>query len=205
MAATARFDLTGDAGTGSLENGRVVSGDGTISRMNWVPAAEQTRGYTISFAVTHVGWRSLAIEFTPSRSGTVTLTLMGPWEEASRGSIYREEVLWDEVKAEGAKLAGGGFESRSGNPSLPWQSGGGTIASSNNRCSRSCRIALCAKLAQPDSLHPGRVDRRAPGHDQPFRPGRAAGRFPRDAADRRAIVPGTPGGQAISPRREPRQ
>ena len=132
MAATARFDLIGDTGTGSLENGRVVSGDGTVSRMNWVPAAEQPRGYTVSLPVTHIGWRSLAIEFTPTRSGTVTLTLMGPWEEAARGLIYREEVLWDEIKAEGAKLIGGGFELQSDRPSVPWQSGGGTIVRQTN-------------------------------------------------------------------------
>jgi endoglucanase len=127
MAATARFDLTGHSGTGSLGNGRIVGGDGTIARMNWVPEADQPRGYTINFAVTHVGWRNLAIEFTPARSGTVTLTLMGPWQEASKGEVYREEILWDEIKAEGAKLAGGGFETPSGAPALPWQSGGGTI------------------------------------------------------------------------------
>jgi endoglucanase len=127
MATTARFDLTGDAGTGSLEHGRVIAGNGTVSRMSWVPEADQPRGYTISFAVTHVGWRSIAIEFTPTRSGTVTLSLMGPWEEASKGVIYREEVLWDEIKAEGAKLSGGGFESPSAGPGAPWQSGGGTI------------------------------------------------------------------------------
>ena len=50
MAATARFDLTGDARTGSLENGRVVAGNGTVVRMNWVPEADQPRGYTVSFA-----------------------------------------------------------------------------------------------------------------------------------------------------------
>jgi endoglucanase len=127
MATTARFDLAGDVGTGSLENGRLVTGNGSVARMNWVPEVEQPRGYTINFAVTHVGWRSVAIEFTPTRSGTVTLTLMGPWEEASKGVIYREEVLWDEINAEGAKLAGGGFESPSGGPRAPWHSGGGTI------------------------------------------------------------------------------
>ena len=127
MAATARFDVTGDARTGSLENGRIITGNGTMGRMNWVPEADQSRGYTINFAVTHVGWRSLAIEFTPKRSGIVTLTLMGPWEEASKGVIYREEVLWDEINAEGAKLTGGGFESSLGRPTVPWQSGGGSV------------------------------------------------------------------------------
>jgi endoglucanase len=127
IAATARFDLTGDSRTGSLENGRVVAGNGTVVRMNWVSQADQPRGYTVSLPVTHVGWRSLAIEFTPARSGTVTLTMMGPWEEASKGVIYREEVLWDEIKAEGASLSGGGFESSVGGQSAPWQSAGGSI------------------------------------------------------------------------------
>ncbi len=127
MAAAARFDVTGDARTGSLENGRIVTGNGAIGRMNWVPEADQSRGYTINFAVTHVGWRSLAIEFTPKSSGRVRLTLMGPWEEASKGVIYREEVLWDEIKADGAKLSGGGFEVSIGRPSVPWQSGGGSV------------------------------------------------------------------------------
>ena len=44
MAATARFDLTGDAGTGSLENGRVLAGNGTIARMNWVPEVGTAAG-----------------------------------------------------------------------------------------------------------------------------------------------------------------
>src|SRR5262245_65844430 len=82
IAATARFDLTGDSHVGSLENGRVRAGSGTISRMNWIPAPDQSRGYTVSLPVTHIGWRSLSIEFTPAHAGVVTLTLMGPWEEA---------------------------------------------------------------------------------------------------------------------------
>src|SRR5262249_55913465 len=98
IAASARFDLTGDAHVRSLENGRVRAGSGTISRMNWVPESDQSRGYTVSLPVSHIGWRPLSIEFTPARAGIVTLTLMGPWEEASRGVLYREEVLWDDIK-----------------------------------------------------------------------------------------------------------
>ena len=128
LAATARFDLTGDARIGSLEDGRVVAGNGTIARMNWVPEAQQSRGYTVNLPVTHIGWRSLAVGFTPARDGTVTLSLMGPWEEASKGVVYRQEILWDDVRAEGAKLAaGGGFESGRDRPAPRWQSGGGTV------------------------------------------------------------------------------
>ncbi len=67
---------------------------------------EQPRGYTVNFPVTHLGWRSLAIEFTPARSGTVTLTLMGPWEEASKGVLYRRgSPLGRHASVEGARLA----------------------------------------------------------------------------------------------------
>jgi endoglucanase len=127
IAATARFDLTADRHADALENGRVLTGNGTISRMDWVPVSDQPRGYTISMPVNHIGWRSLSIEFTPSRAGTVTLTLMGPWEEASKGILCREEVLWDDIKAEGAKLSGGGFESELAGKNGAWRSAGGTV------------------------------------------------------------------------------
>src|SRR4051794_1801742 len=74
IAATARFDLTADRQTGALENGRVLTGAGSISRMNWAPAADQPRGYTVSLPVNHFGWHSVSIQFTPARFGNVTLT-----------------------------------------------------------------------------------------------------------------------------------
>ena len=111
LAGGARFDLSADAQVGKIDNGRVIEGNGSIERKNWVSESEQSRGYTVNFPVTHLGWRSLAVRFTPAQSGTVTLTLMGPFEEASKGVVYRQEVLWDDVRAEGASLADGGFES----------------------------------------------------------------------------------------------
>jgi endoglucanase len=131
IAATARLDLTADRQTGSLEKGRVLAGTGTISRMNWVAESDQPRGYTVSLPVSHIGWRSFSIEFTPSRAGTVTLTLMGPWEEASKGALYREEVLWDDIKADGAKLSGGGFESEPAGTNATWHKAGGAIVDEN--------------------------------------------------------------------------
>jgi endoglucanase len=59
----------------------------------------------------------------PLGEGDVTLTLMGPWEEASRGVLYRQEVLWDDLRVEGATLANGSFESVNSG----WMSNGGTI------------------------------------------------------------------------------
>ena len=57
LATAARFDLSADVEAGSLEDGKVVAGNGTLARMTWVPESEQARGYTVSFAVTDLGWR----------------------------------------------------------------------------------------------------------------------------------------------------
>ena len=110
MASAARFDMVADQKTGSIDGGRVTQGNGSIERMNWVPESEQARGFTVNFPVTHLGWRALAVGFKPAHSGTVTLTLMGPFEEVSKGVVYRQELLWDDVEVEGALLVGGGFE-----------------------------------------------------------------------------------------------
>jgi endoglucanase len=112
-----------------LDGGKVVAGYGTIARKNWVKETEQPLGYTVSVPVTHLGWRSAAVQFTPRQSGTVTLTLMGPYEEASKGVLYREEVLWDDVRVDGAQAGHGGFEWQSGEPPAGWRSGGGTVIS----------------------------------------------------------------------------
>jgi endoglucanase len=128
LASAARFDLMADAQARAIEGGQVIEGKGSIERMNWVSESEQLRGYTVGFRITHLGWRSLAIRFTPAKSGTVTLTLKGPFEEASKGVIYRQEVLWDDVRAQGAVMADGGFESRLGERAAGWQSGGGSVA-----------------------------------------------------------------------------
>jgi len=127
LAVEARFDLSADARAGSIERGEVTAGNGTIARKNWVQESEQPRGYTVSFPVTHLGWRTLAVRFTPERDGVVTLSLMGPFEEAANGSIFRQEVLWDDLRAEGATLLEGGFEHRPGEGGGGWQSGGGVI------------------------------------------------------------------------------
>ncbi len=133
LASTARFDVSADAQASRIENGRVIEGKGSIERKNWVSELEQPRGYTVNFPVTHLGWRSLAVRFLPAQSGTVTLRLMGPFEEASKGVAYRQEVFWDDVRAEGTALADGGFESRPGELTPGWQSGRGTVVAQTAR------------------------------------------------------------------------
>jgi endoglucanase len=127
LAGSARFDLVAEARVRAIEGGQLIGGTGSIERMNWVSGSEQPRGYTVNFPVTHLGWRSVAVRFKPAGSGTVALTLMGPFEEASKGVVYRQEVLWDDLKAEGATLADGGFEAPPGARAGGWQSGGGAV------------------------------------------------------------------------------
>jgi endoglucanase len=127
LAATARFDIVADVNARVLDDGKVVVGNGTMERRNWVAESEVPRGYTISFPVSHRGWQPLAVRFTPIHDGTVTVSLMGPWEQASPGVIYRQEVLWDDLSAEGTVLTDGGFESRQRDSADGWQSSGGTV------------------------------------------------------------------------------
>jgi endoglucanase len=77
----------------------------------------------VNFPVTRLGWRKLAVRFVPSGSGEVTLTLMGPWQEAAHGAVVRQEVFWDELKIDGATMADGSFEL----PGSAWQNGGGRV------------------------------------------------------------------------------
>src|SRR4051812_25310269 len=65
LAASARFDLSASAEVGTLENGQVVAGNGSIQRPNWMPADRRSTAYTANFPVTRLGWRELVIRFTP--------------------------------------------------------------------------------------------------------------------------------------------
>src|ERR1700722_17073270 len=71
LAESARFDLSADAAVRALDDARALEGGATVNRMNWVPEADRSRSYTVSFPVNHRGWRTAAIRFTPAGSGTV--------------------------------------------------------------------------------------------------------------------------------------
>lgn len=122
LAASTRFDLMASASVGSIDDGTVLQGNGSMVRMNWLAAADQPRSYTCSFTVIHFGWTRIVVQFTPQNDGTVDLDLLGPWEEsAGTGSpIYRQETLWDGVIATGATIANGSFETVSGGVPAPW-------------------------------------------------------------------------------------
>jgi endoglucanase len=99
MATQARFDLT--SASVPLDRVEVLAGSGKVERPNWGSAEAKSRSYTANFAVSHYAWSEIKVRFLPQADGPVELKLMGPWEEASKGVLYREEVLWDRLEIPG--------------------------------------------------------------------------------------------------------
>src|SRR4051812_9958017 len=108
MAAQARLDLT--SATVPLAKGELLAGSGKIERINWAKGEAKFRGYTANFAISHYAWTEAKLRFVPDADGTFELKLMGPWEEASPGVLYQEEVLWDSLSAAGTTVRNGSFE-----------------------------------------------------------------------------------------------
>ena len=105
LASSARIDLSASTEVGGLSNGEILSGSGWVIRPSWAPPPEQPRGYSVQFNVTRFATNEFSMRFVPQESGSVALALMGPWEEATKGLIYQEEVLWDSVQVGGASIA----------------------------------------------------------------------------------------------------
>ena len=108
MAVQTRFDLSSKAV--NLMDGTVEAGNGKMQRMNWVSSEAKSRGYTANFAVSHYAWSEAQVRFVPDVDGLVELKLMGPWEQASPGQLYQEEVLWDKISVIGSSITNGSFE-----------------------------------------------------------------------------------------------
>jgi hypothetical protein len=106
LSNSARIDLVAEPGVRALAGAEIQGGNGTVERMNWLSEADRARSYTVQFPITHLAWSECALRFVPEGSGSLTLSLMGPWEEASKGVLYREEVLWDALKVTGASVIG---------------------------------------------------------------------------------------------------
>jgi endoglucanase len=102
IPSTARFDLFSDCC--ELTGASVTYGRASFERPSWRPEVERVRGYTVNFPVVRFRTNEFAFTFVPKSNGTVTLTLTGPWEEASKGLLYQQEVLWDEIEITGARF-----------------------------------------------------------------------------------------------------
>lgn len=59
LSGLARIDLFGASSVGSLNNGRIVMGDGSIDRQGWRSALEQPRSFSVpseSFVLNGPNW-----------------------------------------------------------------------------------------------------------------------------------------------------
>jgi endoglucanase len=128
LATGARFDLLADAGVGSINNAVVLKGN--MQRMNWIAAQDQPRSYTCNFSVIHFGWTEILVQFTPENSGTVQLSVMGPWEQSTEPGtpIYKQELLWDALGATNSTILNPSFESVTGTMPNSWSRYGSDAA-----------------------------------------------------------------------------
>jgi endoglucanase len=76
----------------------------------------------IRFPVTWWRWKEVTLKFTPSHDGTLELDLNGPWGEARPGVLRQQEILWDELDCDGAKLSNSGFEDTTDGKPAGWDS-----------------------------------------------------------------------------------
>jgi endoglucanase len=119
LAGEARLWLRVPAGQSPLPDIRVSSGTATPAPWEKDPAI-RARHTDVLFPIRWWDWRELIVRFTPVEDGTVELVLSGPWQEEKPGIPFRQEVLWDDIAAEGASLENGGFESQAEGKPAGW-------------------------------------------------------------------------------------
>ena len=127
LADFAQVDIFADAAVGALNEGCLVRGHGWLCRENWPDLGRRGRSYLAGLEVSRLAWSPLALQFTPRRSGTLTVTLDSPWEEQSPGVIYRQDVCFDAVSATGASLTNGSFEMLVGRAPAGWERVGAPV------------------------------------------------------------------------------
>jgi endoglucanase len=94
---------------------QITLSNGQVTHATWEkdPAAVP-RQKDIRFPIRWWEWQTLKIDFTPTYDGPVQLLLAGMWEAEKPGTIFRQEILWDDLTATGTTLENGGFENRNG-------------------------------------------------------------------------------------------
>ena len=96
------------------ERGRVGSG-------SWLgDAAARERLSDVTFPVSWWKWTEIEVRFTPAADGEVALHLNGPWAEQVPGTLWRQELLWDEVRLGGRLLENGDFADGIRHWESPW-------------------------------------------------------------------------------------
>jgi endoglucanase len=121
QAAEARLWLKVPAGDVPLRDVQVSTGRAAPASWEKDPAVRE-RQTDILFPIQWWSWSEQTVRFTPARDGVVELSLLGPWAADENGAMPRQEVLWDDITAEGAELRNGSFESIEDGHPAAWQS-----------------------------------------------------------------------------------
>lgn len=103
--------------------GEVEVSAGSVNSADWEkdPAVRE-RKTDITFPLRWWSWKEVEISFTPQQDGTVDLMLNGPWAADEGGQMPRQEILWDDIRAEGTEVVNGGFEAWEDNAPKGWTS-----------------------------------------------------------------------------------
>jgi endoglucanase len=187
LASEARLWLKVPAGQAPLRDIQVSSGTAVPASWEEDPSIRECHT-DIRFPVRWWSWSTQTVRFTSSRDAAVELSLLGPWAPDENGAMPRQELLWDDVSAEGAVLENGNFEATGeGCPAAwnsPWgvypaadtwplaQAGAGVAAAC---CARPLTQTLRIKAGQTVTLRlrakaatpPDFVVPKALGHDTP--------------------------------------
>jgi endoglucanase len=121
LATDARLHLRVADGSAPLKD--ISIAEGHAVQANWEPTPERRERLTdITFPIHWWKWQEAALHFTPQQDGEVEVILNGTWAEEKPGVLREQEVLWDDLSAEGATLRNGGFEERDGARPKDWDS-----------------------------------------------------------------------------------
>ena len=120
QATEARLWLTVPAGHAPLRDVQVSNG--TVASASWEndPALRERRS-DIVFPIRWWAWSENTITFTPTQDEAVELMLSGPWAQDENAVLLRQEILWDDVSADGTIVANGGFEQSAEHHPTGWQ------------------------------------------------------------------------------------
>lgn len=121
LATEARLFLRVPADAAPL--GKIELSAGVADPGNHEATPEKRERLTdIRFPISWWHWKDLTLRFTPAHDGEIEIDLNGPWGEARPGVLQQQEVLWDGLSAEGAKLENGGFEEQGADAPGDWKS-----------------------------------------------------------------------------------
>ena len=120
LASEGRLWLKIPANQAPLRDVEVSTGSANPASWEKDPARRE-RHTDITFPIRWWDWREIAIAFTPTENGSVDLILDGPWEQKKPGTVFREEVLWDNLTAEGSTIENGNFETQVDGKPIAWR------------------------------------------------------------------------------------